>query len=83
MTIDEAIEEIKDNMSCDYCISGCDKCDISSCSNKDSFNMAIQALEKQKPNKIKEYWICPVCNHDFGMYKANYCPHCGQRLNWR
>lgn len=48
MTIDAAIKEIKENMLCDYCISGCDKCDISSCSNKDAFNMAIQALERNR-----------------------------------
>lgn len=53
MTIDAAIKEIKENMLCDYCISGCDKCDISSCSNKDAFNMAIQALERNRKKLLK------------------------------
>jgi hypothetical protein len=44
---------------------------------------SISALEKQKPNKVKEYGICPKCNHDFGMEKVNYCPNCGQKLDWR
>ncbi len=57
MTMDEAIEEIKDNMSCDYCISGCDKCDISSCSNKDAFNIAIQALERNRKSLSTEVCI--------------------------
>lgn len=89
MTIDAAIKEIKENMLCDYCISGCDKCDISSCSNKDAFNMAIQALERKKPKKITEIhideYICPSCGEEnSGCDDRNitdkYCPNCGQRL---
>ena len=29
-------------------------------------------------------WVCPTCNviiFDFGIY--DYCPHCGQKLEWR
>ena len=33
-------------MLCDYCIAGCDECDIESCSNKDAFSVAIKALEE-------------------------------------
>lgn len=55
-----------------------------------------ELLEKQIPKTIKmndeiKYldgegvgWVCPGCNtviFDFGIY--DYCPHCGQRLEWR
>ena len=55
-----------------------------------------ELLKKQIPKTINmdeaiEYlsgedigWICPGCNtviFDFGIY--DYCPHCGQKLEWR
>lgn len=46
-----------------------------------SMAKGADALEKQIPNKLKEYGICPVCNYYFGMDKVNYCPNCGQRLD--
>lgn len=54
------------------------------------------AIEKQIPKTINmndeiKYldgesvgWACPGCNtviFDFGIY--DYCPHCGQKLEWR
>lgn len=54
------------------------------------------AIEKQIPKTINmndeiKYldgegvgWVCPGCNtviFDFGIY--DYCPHCGQKLEWR
>ena len=59
--------------------------------------MAIQALKKQIPKKVKiEQWIYTKCdcgyefskNHGDGYYsiplenKTKYCPNCGQKLNW-
>lgn len=53
MTEEGAIKEIRENMLCDYCIAGCDECDIESCSNKDAFSVAIKALEEvQQYRKI-------------------------------
>ena len=56
--------------------------------------MAIQALEKQVPMKVKNSgeripfeWYCPACVEllcDDG-YKdtcIKYCEHCGQKLDW-
>lgn len=55
-----------------------------------------ELLEKQIPKIINmndeiKYldgegvgWVCPTCNviiFDFGIY--DYCPHCGQKLEWR
>lgn len=55
-----------------------------------------ELLEKQIPKIINMYdeikyldgqsvgWVCPTCNviiFDFGIY--DYCPHCGQKLEWR
>jgi rubrerythrin len=56
-----------------------------------AFDEAVNALEKQIPKKLIfikqkyiETYLCPNCN-DFFDYaeKFNYCPNCGQRLNWK
>ena len=59
--------------------------------------MAMQALEKQIPKKVKiEQWIYTKCDcgyefsrhHGDGYYsiplenKTKYCPNCGQKLDW-
>lgn len=59
--------------------------------------MAIKALEKQIPKKVKiEQWIYTKCDcgyefskhHGDGYYsiplenKTKYCPNCGQKLDW-
>lgn len=55
--------------------------------------MAMAALRKQKPQKpIKDRaqeirytsaYSCPYCGGGFtGTGIANYCYHCGQRLDW-
>lgn len=59
--------------------------------------MAIKALEKQIPKKVKiEQWIYTKCDcgyefskhHGDGYYsiplenKTKYCANCGQKLDW-
>lgn len=54
----------------------------------EAMEMAINALEKQIPQKIsiEGYcgfvdYICPVCGNDIDLNKKyNYCSNCGQRL---
>ena len=54
----------------------------------ESMQIAINALEKQIPQKIsiEGYcgfvdYICPVCGNDIDLNKKhNYCSNCGQRL---
>ena len=46
----------------------------------------ISALEKQIPKKryIKfPYSYCPVCNENITDESPNYCPECGQAIDWR
>ena len=56
-------------------------------------DMAIQALEKQIPKKPKKIeaegyrytytYRCPICGGNFfGTGIAEYCYHCGQKLDW-
>lgn len=54
-----------------------------------AFDVAIQALEKQIPQKVQEKhideYICPACGEensgcDEGKITDRYCPKCGQRL---
>lgn len=53
--------------------------------------VTIEALEKQipkKPNKheediLGEYHSCPTClNNELDDIFDNYCPRCGQKLDW-
>ena len=77
----------------------CDNCDLCYAQGTvgehiKSIEIAIQALEKQIPMKVKNSgdripfeWYCPSCGEllcDDG-YKdtyIKYCEHCGQKLDW-
>ena len=48
MTIDEAMKKIKEKMACDYNISGCDTCEISSCEDRDIIIQLAEWLEELK-----------------------------------
>ena len=91
MTESEAIKETRFNMST---IGLSDKAAKRVVEARD---MAINALEKQIPKKVKiEQWIYTKCDcgyefskhHGDGYYsiplenKTKYCPNCGQKLNW-
>lgn len=74
---------------CDYCYSQGNFGE-----QKEAFQMAIQALEKQTPMKvlhsyddsIDENWCsCPICCSGLGWYHGKhykYCMNCGQKLDW-
>jgi len=59
---------------------------------RDAIERAIEALEKQVPQKVKKYkglneTACPECGIAFGYYeyddeKFDYCYNCGQKLDW-
>lgn len=53
MTIDEAIKRIKEKMACDYNISGCDTCNISSCEDRDIVIQLAEWLEELKDYRGK------------------------------
>jgi hypothetical protein len=49
-----------------------------------AIEIAAEALEKQikcKPykNKFGDY-VCQICDDELGM--VNYCPECGQLIDW-
>lgn len=57
----------------------------------EALQMAIADMEKQipkKPNRheediIGEYYSCPNCmNNELDDIFDNYCPRCGQALDW-
>lgn len=83
MTVQEAIKDIKENIK--PVVGG------------KSLDLAIEALEKQIPKKVVENrWIYTRCDcgHEFSIHhgdgyysipykqKTNYCPDCGQKLDW-
>ena len=50
----------------------------------EAYSVALNALEKQIPKKLKDNgWLyCPICGRDVLMDRFNYCPDCGQALDW-
>jgi len=45
----------------------------------------VAALKKQIPKKIKDEplrFACPVCNETVCGTDYEYCPKCGQKLDW-
>ena len=50
----------------------------------EAFEVAIETLEKQIPEKPKDDgWLyCPICGRDVLMDRFDYCPDCGQALDW-
>lgn len=60
----------------------------------EALNMAVEALEKQIPKKIKiidGYDLCPTCDFNYGSdavrralyhWRKDFCERCGQRLDW-
>jgi len=63
--------------------------------NLKSMKAAIDALERMIPtqpymesdgyadgSEVWEYY-CPMCNYDFEENVFNYCPKCGQKIDWK
>lgn len=60
----------------------------------ETIDCAIKAMEKQIPKKIYVYsdgyadgyevWEehCPICDYDFDASNFEFCPHCGQAIDW-
>lgn len=50
----------------------------------EAINLAVKALEKQIAKKpVGRHKKCPTCEMiEFGYEEVNYCPHCGQRIDW-
>lgn len=91
MTIEEAKKQLEDLIQDrkSFICGGDDeiyKADI------EALQTALSALEKQIPRKPiggfdfanNEYEICCQCSAivQDGEWKANYCPDCGQALDW-
>ena len=64
MTLDEAIKRIKEKMACDYNISGCDTCNISSCEDIDIVIQLAEWLEELKALRLLLDWAIEC---DFGL----------------
>ncbi len=53
-----------------------------------AYASAIYAMKKQTPRKPSHDIFCPVCNEpsiidgEYGI-RWNYCPNCGQKIDWR
>ena len=71
--------------NCDYCYSQGNFGE-----QREAFQMALQALEKQIPKKPKNRYktryiwdsaYCPICNCGITARWA-YCQCCGQKLDW-
>ena len=70
MTIDEAIKIIKEKMACDYNISGCDTCNISSCEDRDIVIQLAELLEELKKRRSEDYGYMADIHQSIGYRKA-------------
>lgn len=44
---------------------------------------ATTALLKQVPMKVTDEYCCPNCSEPvFDRWESNYCPVCGQKIDW-
>lgn len=65
--------------------------------NSEWITICAEAAEKQIPKKplfegdgywrgelVYDIWVCPNCDAEFEMEtdKYNYCPNCGQGIDW-
>ena len=64
MTIDEMLKRIKEKMACDYNISGCDTCNISSCEDRYIVIQLAEWLEELKALRLLLDWAIEC---DFGL----------------
>ena len=69
--------------NCEYCYSQGNFGE-----QKEAFQMAINALEKQIPKKPEEMdcigfdtLVCPKCKMALYLYEP-YCDNCGQAIDW-
>ena len=86
MTYEEAIEYITERyVTMSMCLS-LDECR----KHNKAISMAIEALEKQIPEKpIEKYTdydgteagLCPFCNEGVDE-KMNFCSYCGHAIDW-
>ena len=55
------------------------------CPQRLAYERVMDAVEKQMPLKVTNMYRCPNCGLDPTIdndYMLNYCPHCGQALDW-
>lgn len=60
------------------------------CDTEEDYNEILEYLEKFTPKKpihggdeLYNYECCPTCNNIMDNTKYyDYCPYCGQRLDW-
>ena len=82
MTTQEAIEFFKGELEGGKCSEHCVQCNAN--------ELALQALEKQIPQKAKNITItlyykqgrCPNCNALLKNTMNIFCSDCGQALDW-
>lgn len=81
MTEQQAIAEFRERI---------DKCDFKEQIPDyiEAMEMAIKALEKEIPKyelRLPPHsllCVCPVCNKGVITQAMNYCPRCGDKLEW-
>ena len=56
----------------------------------EAMRVGYTELEKQIPTKViyeadsfTDRYLCPKCRHDMDGYEFQYCPACGQKIDWR
>lgn len=76
------IQELKDDVELTYGCLG---------NEDDHLSDILEVLDRATPKKVIENsniyggidMDCPYCETTQGMWKHDYCPHCGQAIDWK
>ena len=72
MTTKELAKDLKEHIGCGIEVPLYD----------DELEVVVEALEKQIAKKMDSF-NCPICRYYFEDGEIhNYCPNCGQKIDW-
>lgn len=77
MTNQEIIETIKYLNFCGLCTTG----DCKNCARKIAKDKVLELLERDKAKRVDEI-SCHTYGKDDDGVECEFCPNCGQRLDW-
>lgn len=71
------------NILCFKC-SNSELCEDTGCFSKKLMQELVELHQPTKPNynSIEDEITCPNCCNNLSNFKFNFCPRCGQMLDW-
>ena len=86
MTKEEAIEQIKKKICCEYPVQHFCTDDCRAGDEYCEFAIALNAIAKAIPRRPVEdhsgFYSCRYCQNIIRSVGYNFCPNCGQAIDW-